>query len=148
LEKLIEMYYRSLGRNANLMIGAAPNRDGLIPEKDMQRYKEFGNEIRRRFSRPLASIFRKDNKIELNLEKHTQFNHLVLMEDLKLGERVREYLVEAWTSDNNWEKICVGISIGHKRIHKFRTIKTNKLRLKITKAIAEPIIRKFKIYSV
>lgn len=52
LDRLVSMYYNSVGRNANLMTGAVPNTDGLIDDCDLLRYKEFGNEIKRRFGLP------------------------------------------------------------------------------------------------
>ena len=36
VEKLVNMYYNSVGRNANLMIGAVPDTDGLVPEPDFK----------------------------------------------------------------------------------------------------------------
>jgi len=72
------------------------------------------------------------------------------MEDIAYGERVREYVVEALVSDNKWQKICDGISIGHKRIQWTtgeKIIETAKVRLRTTKSVAEPIIRKLAIYN-
>ena len=54
LDKLVDMYYKSVGRNANLILGAVPNADGLIPDPDFRRYAELGREIRRRFGEPVA----------------------------------------------------------------------------------------------
>ena len=50
-DKLVDMYYRSVGHSANLMLGAVPDTDGLIPEADLTRYAELGREIRRRFEK-------------------------------------------------------------------------------------------------
>jgi len=54
LEALMDMYYRSVGYNANLLLNANPNPDGLVPEADVRRYQEFGKEIQRRFGKPVA----------------------------------------------------------------------------------------------
>ena len=51
---LVGLYYRSVGRNANLLLNATPDPDGLIPEGDLPAYAQFGAEIRRRFGRPLG----------------------------------------------------------------------------------------------
>ena len=49
LENLMDMYEKSVGRNATLIVGLTPNPDGVIPEGDVKRLKEWGEEIARRF---------------------------------------------------------------------------------------------------
>ena len=45
------------------------------------------------------------------------FNHIVLQEDIREGERVRRYTVEI-KQDDAWYTIAKGTCIGHKRIHR------------------------------
>lgn len=54
LNELMDKYEKSVGRNATLILGLTPDPNGLIPKGDEQRLKEFGTEINRRFSSPLA----------------------------------------------------------------------------------------------
>ncbi|MDR3792384.1 MAG: alpha-L-fucosidase [Terracidiphilus sp.] len=51
LDQLVEVYYRSVGRGAQLLLNLPPNHQGRIAQADFLRAKEFGDEIRRRFSR-------------------------------------------------------------------------------------------------
>ncbi|MEA3224922.1 MAG: alpha-L-fucosidase, partial [Planctomycetota bacterium] len=148
LDKLVDMYYKSAGRNANLIVGAVPDTDGLIPEADFERYAEFGGEIRRRFNRPLARTEGQGTIVELKFKQPARFNHVVIMEDIAQGERTREYVVEALVSGGEWRNICDGISIGHKRIQHFESLEAAKVRLRITKSIARPIIRGLAAYNV
>jgi alpha-L-fucosidase len=148
LDKLVNMYYKSVGRNGNLMLGAVPDLDGLIPNADFERYAEFGREIRRRFAEPLARTKGRGPTIELELNQPAPFNHVVIMEDITRGERVRQYVVEALTADNGWHKICDGISIGHKRIQLFKSVTASKIRLRAVKFVAEPIIRELAVYNI
>lgn len=151
LNKLVEMYYKSVGRNANLIIGAVPDMDGLIPEADFNRYAEFGREIHKRFGKPLARTKGQGAMLELNFKEPTPFNHVVIMEDITYGERVREYVVEALIAGGRWRKICDGESIGHKRIQWVageEAVKAAKVRLRVTQSIARPIIRELAIYNV
>jgi alpha-L-fucosidase len=146
LDSLVNMYYKSVGRNATLILGAVPDDRGLIPDADFKRMAEFGGEIRRRFSKPLAQAKGRGKTIELGLKRSARFNHVVIMEDIARGERVREYAVEAFVDGNKWQKICDGISIGHKRIQQFKSLEAAKIRLRITKAAAGPIIRELAVY--
>jgi alpha-L-fucosidase len=141
------MYYKSVGHNATLILGAVPDDRGLIPDADFKRMAEFGSEIRRRFSKPPAQTKGPGKTIELGLKRPARFNHVVIMEDIARGERVREYAVEALVAGNKSQKICDGISIGHKRIQQFESLEAAKIRLRFTKAVAGPIIRELAIYD-
>ena len=48
LDRLMDMYYRSVGRNCNLLLNTTPDTTGLIPELIVPHYANFGKEIRRR----------------------------------------------------------------------------------------------------
>ena len=151
LDKLVDMYYKSVGRNSNLIIGAVPDMNGLIPEADFNRYVEFGREIRKRFGRPLARTQGRSKTLVLKLKQPTRFNHVVIMEDIAHGERVREYVVEALVPGGSWRKVCDGESIGHKRIQLVtdgETVEITKVRLRVTQSLATPIIRELAIYRV
>jgi len=145
LDALMDMYYKSVGRNCNLLLNANPDPSGLVPENDFQRYVEFGKEIHSRFGSRLAEVKGESDLLELEIGKLVEIDHAVIMEDIKHGERVRKYVIEALTEDQTWQKLCGGMSIGHKRIEKFSPIKTSKIRLRITESIARPIIRSFSV---
>ena len=42
------MYHGSVGRNSTLILGVTPDDRGLLPDVDVARLKEFGEEIQRR----------------------------------------------------------------------------------------------------
>jgi alpha-L-fucosidase len=69
------------------------------------------------------------------------------MEDIARGERVRQYVVEAWI-DGTWRKVCDGISVGHKRIQQFDAVTTNKLRLTIKDSRGIPVIKDFAAFHL
>ena len=148
LEQLMDMYYRSVGRNCNLLLNANPNPDGLIPEPDSQRYIEFGREIRRRFSKPVAKTSGKGSVIELKLNRPSKINNVIVMEDITGGHRVHKYVVEGLVGGDKWQKIYDGISIGHKHIQKFNAIEVAKIRLLVTESVRTPLIRQLSVYNV
>jgi len=147
LDKLVNMYDKSVGHNANLILGAVPNADGLIPEADFKRYAELGREIRRRFDKPVAQTSGSGMSLELTLPEPTRIDHVITMEDIAQGQRVRKYVVEGLVSRNKWQTICEGVSIGHKRIQQFAPVEVAKVRLRVTESVAEPIIRRLAAYS-
>lgn len=74
-------------------------------------------------------------------------NHVVVMEDYRWGERIREYVIEGKVN-NQWEIIITGSSIGRKKIDYFPGKKVSALRIIVTKSAAKPIIRSFAAYNV
>ncbi|WP_163325403.1 alpha-L-fucosidase [Draconibacterium mangrovi] len=147
LENLVDMYYNSVGHNSSLILGLTPNPDGLLSEPDVQRLKEMGEEINRRFSNPLASTSGKGTKFSLNLKKGQKINQVVLAENIEFGERVREFLLEGKTN-KGWQTIFEGSCIGHKFIHLFDDLAVTELRLKISESKAEPQIAAFSAFYI
>lgn len=147
VENLMEMYYKSVGRNSTLIMGLTPDPSGLLPEPDVKRLKEWGDEIQRRFSAPLSSTSGKGNKILLKLDNKQTINHVILQEDIKFGERVRKYKIEGQVN-GKWKTLANGTSIGQKRIERFENIETTKLRLVIEDSIREPKIKNMSVLFI
>ncbi len=145
VDELVEMYYGSVGRGCNLILNGNIDRDGLVPEADMKRFKEFGDEIRRRFGKSIAETSGRGNTVELTLTKPTVIDNVILMEQITEGERVRRYVLEGQVGDR-WTELAHGQSIGHKRIERFVPIEVTKIRFRATESVAEPVIRKLAVY--
>lgn len=147
LETLMDMYEKSVGRNATLITGLTPDPTGLLPIGDVQRLKEWGAEINRRFSSPAAQASGQKKSLTLNLNKKQPINYCIIQENIRNGERIREYKVEAKVN-GKWQTVCAGESVGHKRIEKFSPIEATALRLTVLQSIAQPDIINFSIYNV
>jgi len=146
LDELLDMYYRSVGRNCNMLLNANPGPDGLVPEADLARYAELGRELRRRFPAPVAETHGEGAVLELPLPQPQRLDHVVLMEDIAGGERIRSYLVEGLAPGGSWRELCTGISVGHKRIHAVEPIEVARLRLRVTQSVAPPRVRSLAAY--
>jgi alpha-L-fucosidase len=146
LENLVQFYYDSVGRNANLVLGLVIDPTGLVPEPDAKRCRQFGQEIRRRFGTSLARVSGSGHCVELPLSQPARIDHVSIMEDIVLGERIREYVVEGLTPEGSWQQLCQGISVGHKRIQRFRAQDVRKIRLRVTHSVAAPVIRDLAVY--
>ena len=146
LENLMKMYYGSVGRNSTLILGLTPDPRGLIPAPDSIRLQSFGEEIRKRFSHPIATTNGVGETHQIDVKKNTVIDHVVLMEDIANGERVREFIVEGKTA-KGWTTLCSGSSIGHKFIAQFNATTVSALRLRITKTLADPQIKAFSIFN-
>lgn len=147
LSKLMQIYYHSVGRGAVLLLNASPNTEGLIPEADICRLEEFGREIDRRFSRPLGEISGIGNSFLLEFAAAQKVNHVILMEDYRMGERIRRYRLEA-DIRGQWVELASGYQVGRKRILVFQTVETTLLRLVVEKAAAKPRLRRMAAFYV
>ncbi len=147
LKNLMEMYYKSVGHNSTLIVGLTPDPEGLLPDPDVQRLKEWGDEIRKRFSNPVANVSGEGVKLEIKMKEARKINHIILQEDIALGERVRKFSVEAFV-DGKWKSIGSGSVIGQKYIMQFDTINTKRIRFIVSASIAKPVIKNMAIYFV
>ena len=156
LSKLMDTYYKSVGRNSTLLLNfpIAPN--GRIHPTDSLRGIAFKKMIDEVFRSPLpASPHRGgDGKsITLHFKKPTAFNRFVAEEDIRYGQRVKKFSLEAEV-DGQWiplkdELVENGdglTTIGHRRIVCFPTVKATRLRFTILDAKCEPIIKRTSVY--
>ncbi len=146
LNELMDIYYGSVGNNCNLLINAAPGPDGLVPKEQLQRFREFGGEIQRRFGKSLAETNGEGAMVELSLGSPKTIDHVMLMEKITEGERVRAYVVEGKVGET-WQKIGGGTCIGHKRIERISPIQLSAVRVRVTASAATPLIRKLAVFD-
>jgi alpha-L-fucosidase len=141
------MYDQSVGRNCNFIIGAAIQPDGTLPQPDAKRLAEFGAEIKRRYGQPVAETKGEGETLELQLPAPAQLDAVMIMEDIARGERVRKYLIEGRAPGGEWAQLGTGQSIGHKRIQSFSRQNLAAVRLRFTKTIASPAIRRLAVFD-
>ncbi len=145
VKDLVKMYYNSVGHNATLILGITPDPEGLIPEADVQRMKAFGDTLRQRFSHPLAVTAGRGNRITLALPGPRKIREVVLAEEIRKGERVRQFVLEGYAG-GKWKTLFSGSCIGHKLIIPLEEGKVSRLRLRVLKAVAEPEVKVFAVY--
>ena len=159
LSKLMDTYYKSVGRNSCLLLNfpIAPN--GRIHPTDSLRGIAFKQMIDESFRDNLAlpsSTPQRENGVvcyTLDIKEGKSFNHFVAEEDIRYGQRVKKFSLEALV-DGQWQPLKDKLvengdgltTIGHRRIICFPTIKATKLRFTITASRAEPVIKKLGVY--
>ena len=147
MDYLVNMYDRSVGRNCNLLLNAAPQPNGLIAENEMKIYAEFGRRIKQRYSNKLCGTEGEGENLELAVPKDAgPVNQITLAERIEFGERVREFTLEAKSGNGNWREIYKGSCIGHKHIVRFDRITASRLRLAVSKYAAKPLLHDFSAY--
>jgi alpha-L-fucosidase len=147
VDELLQSYCTSVGHNANMLLGMVIDTAGLCPEKDVKRLQEFGAKIKKNFSSQLARTSGKGDSLTLDLKAAQTVNYIILAEDIAGGERVRQYVVDAYAA-GKWTTVCEGVSIGHKRIQRFDPVKADRLRLTISNSQGIPTIKDFAAFYI
>lgn len=88
----------------------------------------------------------KQATIDIDLGKPTTLNRLLIEEYIELGQRVKKFSVAAF-QNGTYQPIATGTTIGNRRILRFPTVTTSKLRVSIDESLASPIIRNIEVYN-
>ncbi len=101
----MNIYEKSVGRNSFIILNCAPQKDGTIHPDDKKRYKEFGDEINRRFGHPLVVVEQiPGSEVLLDLDGMKTIDYLDLWEDYRYGHRIRAYVIEGFDGQE-WAKV-------------------------------------------
>lgn len=134
LEHLLGIHYRSYGLGAGLLLNLPPNREGLIPEQDAARVREWAAELQRRFGEPIAAtISVEGDQVVADFGTEVEFDHLELREDLTAGQRIFTHAVT--TGDDT---IAHGQTVGVRRRHVFAPVTTDRVVITALGADGEP----------
>jgi len=171
-EKLLDIYFHSVGRNSVLLMNIPPDKEGLINEADIRNLKEwtkmrddiFKNNLAKGAIITSANGISKqaiiDNSystywttkgkdtaavIELNLKKKKTFNVLMLQENITVGQRIEKFELE-YFDGKEWKKATEGTAVGYKRLLQFDPVTTDKVRLKIISSRLNPTISEMGLY--
>jgi alpha-L-fucosidase len=144
LEELLEIYHKTVGRGAQLVLGIAPDDRGLLPEVDVKRLEEFGAAVRRLYGQPLATGGQAE-PASVALVQPKRIDRVVLQEDLTHGQMVRRFRVEARVGQK-WTEVARGSTIGYKRILVFETVTAGAVRVAVEAAMGPVKLLPVKVY--
>ncbi|MHA1998980.1 MAG: alpha-L-fucosidase [Promethearchaeota archaeon] len=145
---MMRWYCNSVGRNSNLLLGIVIDDRGLVPSADVEALKEFGAMVRERFSNPVGETSGEASELEMHLEHETIVNHVILMENISKGHRVREFLIEGRGEGEDWATFIEGSAIGHKFLGDFDARKVVQVRFRATKVVGVPSIKHFSLHDL
>ncbi len=177
VEHLLDIYFKSVGRNSVLLLNVPPNNKGLLPEPDIQQLRKWRQILDKTFAvnfaqnaTATASSSRPGTKpenavdgcketfwtpkegdlpawLEVTLPQPTTFNVAMVQEHIAEGQRVAQYRLEAWDGQN-WSVLMRGTTIGYKKLDRFRTVTATKVRLVIEEAVAPPLVQSLGLFRL
>ncbi|MCX6567923.1 MAG: alpha-L-fucosidase, partial [Candidatus Aminicenantes bacterium] len=158
LDQLLDIYYTSVGGNAQLLLNIPPDKRGRIHENDAQRLKELGDRLRATFAVNLATMEGGTSSLETrggieaayeeivyDLNGPKIFNVAMILEDIRQGQPVEAFAFDVWdgagsVTDHNllgqtgWREIAMGTTIGWKKLLRFPTVTAEWVRVRILKS--------------
>lgn len=186
LSKLMDTYYKSVGRNSTLLLNFPVMPNGRIHPTDSLRGVAFARMIEEVFKNDIAV----DAKVEassqrgkgkkygggnvidgksdtywatddgitagsltFSFKKPVTFNRFLAEEYIPLGQRVREWKLEAFIN-GGWIELKDSLTddgklttIGHRRIVCFPTVTTDKVRFSVSDSRACPVISRVSMFN-
>lgn len=147
VERLEKMYLQSVGRNCNFIIGGVINREGLTPQHDRDVLAAFGRRIKSLFGKAVAETAGRGMTLDLPLPRPQPIDHIVIMEDIAQGERIRRFKIEGLVSGDNWKELARAEAVGHKRILRPNPIEVAAIRLQVLESTQTPMIRRLAVFK-
>ena len=88
----------------------------------------------------------KGGVVTLTLPEPRRVNLLMLQEEMGLGQRVAEFTIEAEDDEGNWHEIAHETTIGYKRIVPVPDTKSRRIKIRITRSLAEPTLKQVGLF--
>jgi alpha-L-fucosidase len=152
---LFDLYYRSVGRGASLLLNVPPDRRGQLADPDLSSLRTFGTHLGETFATNLATPERHraphipldaNRAAVFQLREDAPFNVVRLREDIRLGQRVDAFELDCWR-DGAWSTFARATTIGPCRLVRTPSdIATGRIRLRITETDAPPALSDFGLF--
>jgi alpha-L-fucosidase len=85
--------------------------------------------------------------LEVDLGAEREFNVVRIEEMISLGQRVAEYRLDVWdAAAGDWKQVNRGFTIGHRKLDRFPTVKSSKVRLSILRSRGGAVIHSLGVH--
>ena len=160
IKRLEEIYFNSVGANANLILNIPPDKTGKINKIDALELDSLRRRLEKQFyfvqsenahafatsensdENAVINIFDSTDsfwqsesdddepEIIIDLGEHKAFDKVVLMENIATGQQIEKFTLY-YDKDGKWKKLFKGTVIGYKRICIFKAVKSSKIKIQI-----------------
>lgn len=171
-EKLLDIYFSSIGRNSVLLLNIPPDKRGLIHENDIKALTNLKSIKDKMFAINYAveSRLSSDGKnakatldnnnktywttkggkeagfIHISIEEPQIIDVLCLQENIRIGQRIEKFTLE-YCDGGQWKVATRGTTVGYKRLLRFNPVISNEFRLKIEASRLNPTLSEIGIYK-
>jgi alpha-L-fucosidase len=148
-EQLFQLYLKSVGRGASLLLNVPPDRKGLINAHDSAALAAFRKLREESFEGPVADkkFSTVSSSYSINLQQSKKINCIVLKEDIASGQKIRSFTVQFKLKDKIVNEMHAN-TVGKKRILTFAAIDADSFEIKIDDAKATPLLSEVSAYLI
>ena len=173
LNKLIDIYFNSIGLNSSLLLNIPVDKRGMIHENDALRMLELNKFLKNTFNKnfieeseinfnnknhPINKIIDKNintfcpfksknnNIINITLKNEKIVDVFEISENINLGQRIKEFVFEIKVNEK-WVTVEKGTTVGKKRLIKFEPLIVKDLRFTIFDSKDIPLISEIGLYK-
>ena len=173
--QLLDIYFTSVGCNGVLLLNVPPDTRGRLSDVDIRHLRGFAALRDSVFRRSLLRGARvvtgpglgKGRSLTDGRYKSTfspamgggeavisfttpaavTASLLMLQEDIRKGQHIEEFRLEAKDADGSWRSIARGTTVGYKRIIRFPAVTARDFRLVITASRTDPVLSEVGLYN-
>ncbi len=175
-EKLVDIYFSSVGRNSLLLLNIPPDTRGLIHENDVKSLKGMREILDDIFKDNYASSAlvnassTLDGKqtlsltdgnyetfwqagegsetvtLELMLQEKKAIDVIMLQEHILTGQRIEKFGVDVRV-DGVWKTVAEETTVGYKRLLRFDEVETDRVRVRILGSRLNPTLSEIGLYD-
>ena len=168
-EKLLDIWFASVGQNSLLLLNVPPDKRGLINEHDAAALKEFKSVRDAIFGENLAAGAKAEASssspgkspgnvlipgldkfwmpkkgevtpyLTLELSGEKTFDCLEIRENIRYGQRIEQFSLEVW-KDERWREVTRATTAGYSRFLRFEPVTASKVRIRIIQSRATPAL--------
>ncbi|MEO7998296.1 MAG: alpha-L-fucosidase [Gemmatimonadaceae bacterium] len=155
VDNLYDLYFKSVGRNAKLLLNVPPTRAGLLHDTDVARLTQFRERLAKLNESKIvrgakSSWHATTGKLgESLLEFNTPqtISAFRLSEDIAKGQSVARWSVQVM-ENNDWRVVARGTTIGYARMEHFDPLVARQVKLVIEEVVDEtPSVRPLIVYG-
>jgi alpha-L-fucosidase len=172
-EKLLDIYFHSVGANSVLLLNLPPDKRGLIHENDVEALRGLKALLDQLFAENFAgkARLRSDGRneqalldsnnasywttrkeretgmIEITLPGARTSDVLALQENIRIGQRIEKFRLE-YLDEGEWKLAAEGTTVGYKRLLRFEPVTARDFRLVIEASRLNPTLSELGLYKL
>ncbi len=172
-EKLLDIYFHSIGANSVLLLNLPPDKRGLIHENDVKSLQGLAAIVDELFEENFAEKARvrsdgineqalidgdntsnwttkkdkEEGTIEITLPSAQTIDVLALQENIRIGQRIEKFRLE-YFDGTGWMQAAEGTTVGYKRLLRFEPVTAADFRLVIEASRLNPTLSELGLYKL
>ena len=137
VDQLMQLFFRSVGRNAKLLLNVPPTKDGILHPTDVDRLMAFADRRRALFAERVSfSGPKTEQQGTRRTETFTRSRAAMVAtirieEPIENGQFASSFVVSAQNESDAWSEVARGQTIGYARIVAIKPMNVKQLRLEV-----------------